>query len=309
MTLSHNSDLNEILPVIYVFADDVTKEMVRSIEYALDRPNKGHPPRKKGNLSVAEIITLAIFRFFTGHRNWKDFYRHIKTYHHKDFPNLPAYQNFVAAMNRASGGAMLLQQLFMQFFNAITSKEDPKFADSSKLEVCHIKREFTHKVAKGLAKKSKSTMGWFYGFKIHAVCNELMQILEFRITPGNVDDRVGLEMMWENLFGMIVADAGYLGRNWQEKACRLDKILLAGVRSNMNKIMTETQYQLLKLRGRIETVFSVLKVRFGLVSTLPRSVEGLFAHYFWSIAAYQFKKLIEFFDSTRLTDPMALLKR
>ena len=82
-----------------------------------------------------------------------------------------------------------------------------------------------HKVAKNLAQKSKPSMGWFYGFKLHLIANELMHILNFRITPGNVDDRKGLEMMWNTIFGMIVADAGYLGGNWQEKAKRLGKQL------------------------------------------------------------------------------------
>ncbi|MBK7697384.1 MAG: hypothetical protein IPJ39_00980 [Saprospiraceae bacterium] len=31
--------------------------------------------------------------------------------------------------------------------------------------VCHIKKEKQHKVFKGIAQKSKSIMGWVYGFK------------------------------------------------------------------------------------------------------------------------------------------------
>ena len=86
-----------------------------------------------------------------------------------------------------------------------------QFADATAVPVCKIKREFTHKVAKGLATKSKGTMGWYYGFKLHLVCDEHGRILAWKITTATVDDRKGLAMVWEELTGMIVADAGYMG--------------------------------------------------------------------------------------------------
>jgi transposase len=307
MTLSQLSNLKTILLTIYCFIDDFFKGIVNSIQYALQRPERTRPPTPKRNVGVAELVSLALFRFFTGHHNWKDFYYHIKTYHHRDFPRMPAYQNFIVAMNQLSCVALLLLHGFMTFFKSITSTNDPKFTDSTKLKACEIKREFSNKVAQHIAKKAKSSMGWFYGFKLHIICNELMHILNFRITAGNVDDRTGLEMMWNDIFGMIVADAGYLGKNWHGKAHALGKQLLAGVRANMQKIMTETQHQLLKMRQCVETVFSVLKLRFGIESTLARSELGFFAHYIWSITAYQFKKFVEYLDRTRITGGVALL--
>ncbi len=301
MTLSQHSNLNTILITIYCFVEDFLKGILGSIKYALKRPDQNTPPTPKRNLTLAELVSLAIFKSVSGHRNWKDFYQNIKSYHKKDFPGLPVYENFLRAMNALSLVALLLLHGFMEFFKSITSKEDPKLTDSTKLEVCKIKREFTHKVAKRIARKAKSSMGWFYGFKLHIICNGLMQILNFRITSGNTDDRKGLEMIWDDIFGMIIADAGYLGEDWQKKAQNLGKHLLTGVRANMKKIMTETQHKLLKLRQCAETVFSVLKLRFGIESTLPRSELGFFAHYIWSITAYQFKKFVEFLDRSRLT--------
>ena len=291
--LKHISDLKYILIMIYCFVDDFLKGIVRNIRYALERPGKNHPPIKKHNLSAAELISLAIFRFFTGHKDWKSFYQHIKTYHQKDFPHISTYQNFLFAVNKLSSFATLMLNGFMNIFQKITENNRLKFADSTKLEVCRIKREFSHKVCYGVASKSKSSMGWFYGFKLHIICNELMQILKMKITTGATDDRKGLEMIWNNIFGTIVADAGYIGRNWQEKAYGLGKILLACVKANMKKIMTETEYQILKLRQRVETVFSVLKLRLGLETTLPRSVLGYQAHYLWCLTAYQLKKFFE----------------
>lgn|SRR4030043_201034 len=285
--LNNFSNLELILISIYTFVDDFIKGMVKNIKYALQKPTQNIPPVKKHNLSLAELVSLAIFRFFSGQTNWKKFYHFVKTYHAKDFPNLPSYQNFLDAVNKLSFFAIVLLQALMQFFRKITGLKNIKFADSMKLEICKIKREFMHRVCLGFASKSKSSMGWFYGFKLHIICNELMQILNFRITTGTVDDRKGLAMIWNNIFGMIVADAGYIGKNWQDKALSLGKHLFTAVKANMKKIMTEAEHQILKLRQYVETVFSVLKLRLGMETSLPRSPFGVFAHYIWCLTAYQ----------------------
>lgn len=292
--LNKHTNLELILISIYCFVDDFIKNIVNTIKYALKKPDRHIPPTKKHNLSIAELVSLALFRFFTGYHNWKQFYKFVKTYHVQDFPNLPNYQNFVAVMNQLSCLAALLLTGLMNFFKSITKLSQVKIADSTKLEVCKIKREFTHKVVKNLAHKGKSSMGWFYGFKLHIICNDLMQILSLKITPGNTDDRKGLDMIWNTIFGMIIADAGYLGKNWQEKARGLGKHLFTAVKANMKKIMTHAQHQLLKLRQCVETVFSVLKVRLGLETSLPRSPLGHFAHYLWCITAYQVDQLFAF---------------
>jgi len=298
MTLLQHTNLKTILLLIYCFADDFVKMIFNNIKYALKRPGQNNPPIKKHNLSIAEICALAIFRFFTGHRNWKDFYRHVKTYHGTDFPNLPSYQNFLDAVNRLSGLAGILSQAFMDVFKKITPEESNKFADSTRLRVCDIKREFSHKVAKNIATKSKSTMGWFYGFRLHIISNELLHILNFKITTATVDERAALEMMWNDIFGMIIADAGYIGKDWKEKAAALGKNLFTSVRKNMKKIMSEAQHQLFRMRQKVEIVFSVLKLRLGLETTLPRSELGYLSHYLWCITSYQFKKFFQLFEKS-----------
>jgi len=295
MALSKHTDLDMILVMIFCFVDDFVKIAIGQLRHALKRPDSDNPPIKKHNLSIAELVSLAIFRFFTGHRDWKAFYYHVKTYHAKDFPNLPDYKNFVVAMNALAPFALLMLEAFMRAFRNQTLVSDPKFVDGMKLEVCKIKREFSHKVCKGLATKSKSSMGWFYGFRLHIICNELMQILNIRIATATVDERKALEQMWNKIFGMIIADAGYVSKNLQEKGAKLGKQLLAGARANMKKLMTQTQHHLLKLRQYVETVFSVLKLRFGIETSLPRSPLGYFAHYIWCLAAYQLKKFFETF--------------
>ena len=293
--LNNTRNMDEVLLTIYCFVDDFLNTVLTQIKPALHpaKVDQKTPPRKKHYLSLSEGVTLGLFRYYAGKSNWKDTYWHIKTYHYHDFPTLPCYSKFVETMNKMSPVAAVIGQVLAAFFRKNTPIHAPKFGDASKLKLCEIKREFSHKVCKGLAAKSKSTMGWFYGFKLHLVCNEMMQILSFCITPGNTDDRKGLELIWQHIFGLIVADAGYVGKVFKTKAESLNKTLFTGVRANMKKLMTSYQHHLLKLRQCVETVFSVLKLRFLMESTLSRSPFGFFSHYLWALAAYQLKQFFK----------------
>ena len=37
--------------------------------------------------------------------------------------------------------------------------------------------------------RGKSSMGWFYGFKLHLIVNDRGELLAVQRTPGNTDDR------------------------------------------------------------------------------------------------------------------------
>ena len=82
------------------------------------------------------------------------------------------------------------------------------FVDSTSLEVCNIKREKQHKVFKGIAQKSKSTMGWIFGFKLHLIINDKGEILSFCFSKANVDDRDQsvMNIMTKEVFGKLFGD-------------------------------------------------------------------------------------------------------
>ena len=84
--------------------------------------------------------------------------------------------------------------------------------DSTILSVCHNRRIHRYKVFKNIAQRGKSSMGWFYGFKLHAVFNHVGELVNFCLTPGNVDDRKGLRQMANKLFGLLVGDRGYISK-------------------------------------------------------------------------------------------------
>jgi transposase len=284
-----NEDSTMILVGLYDIVYDFHQQLLRKLPPSLPKPDQSHPPTKKTKLSLVMLVTLILFKFFVGHRSWKEYHRYLKSHHHGvNIGELPTYRNFMVSMHKLVGYALVFLEAVRKHCKQGVSLQ---FADASALPVCKIKREFNHKVTKGLATKSKGTMGWYYGFKLHLVVDIHGRLLAWRITTATVDDRKGLAMVWSELTGMIVADAGYLGSNWQEAAANLGLRLMTGVKKIMKKLMSRWQHMLLKFRQRVETTFSVIKFRLGMDTTLPRSDIGFFAHYVWCLLAYQLRRM------------------
>jgi transposase len=259
-------NFQELLLIIYYFVSNFITEIKKKLieKVSFQQVDQKHPPLKKGKLSVSELITLGIFRNFTGHSNWKSFYLHIVNYHQKDFLKIPNYQNFVKGVNKVTILGKKILDFFLSFFHFKTDEKSLKITDSTRLKVCENKRIFNHKVAQGFAKRGKSSLGWFYGFKLHIICNEKMEILRANLTSGNTDDRQGLRNIWNNVFGMILADAGYVGKKVFQEAWEKGIHLFTCVRANMKKMMSKADQELFRKRNLVETVFSVLKSRMNL---------------------------------------------
>ena len=49
-------------------------------------------------------------------------------------------------------------------------------------------------------------MGWYYGFKLHLLCNERGELLKFALTKANMDDRN--PEVFNNLTKKLYADKG-----------------------------------------------------------------------------------------------------
>jgi hypothetical protein len=262
-------------------------------------------PGPDPNLTPSEIITLSIYRYAMKSGNWKSYWQFILGYHKSEFPSLPDYSTFLKAQKRYVTliGLVLNLLLAMNRRHYMGGREKIMFGDSSELPVCGIKREFSHKVCKAHAMKSKSTKGWFYGFKIHIVCDTSGDLLSVKVTAGNVDDRKMVLSLLKDLVGLLICDAGYLSEKLRIKLQKRDVHFFTGVRANMKKLMTASQHQLLKRRQRVESVLSVIKSRLGLVTSLPRSVLGYQLHYLLTCLAYCVGRMMMY----RLTETGFLL--
>ncbi len=245
---------------------------------------------RKPSLNLSEIATISLIKSEYGIRTWKGLYKLLKNKFRYEF-TLPVYKNFVILMNQNAKLILILINLLLQLNHKQAGVV--KLLDSTTLPVCKNYRIKRHKTMKQVATRSKSSLGWFYGLKLHALTDMFGNLLGIRFTTGKVDDRVILDAFLEKLHNsIIVADAGYISRKLTEKAHQNNNVLLTCLRKNTKKLASFLDICLLNLRPRIEVLFSILKERLGLVTSLPRSVDGYLAHYIHVLFGYLMHKAI-----------------
>lgn len=211
--------------------------------------------KRKANLSLSEIMTIMIYFHQSGYRFFKAYYqKHVQEHLREEFPGLVSYSRFVTLMGRA------FVPLVFYLLSHRGKCTGISFVDSTPLKVCHNKRIKRNKVFAGVAARGKTTMGWFYGFKLHLVINEHGEILSFQLTPGNVDDRKPLPVLFEGLFGKIFADKGYISKDLFAEFLQENIQLITGIRKNMNNRLMDLEDKiLLRKRSIIETINDQLK--------------------------------------------------
>lgn len=237
-------------------------------------------------LTTSEILTIIIYYHSSGFKNFKIYYNTmIRGYLRDAFSGLVSYNRFIELRQES----MVLLMLFVKL-NGLSMCDGISIIDSCKLEVCNIRREYSHKVFKGIAAKGKTSTGWFYGFKLHLIINSVGEIISIFITPGNVADNDPhvLEKITDGIYGKMLGDKGYIGAFNQlyEKGIHL----IHKIRSNMkNKLMNMYDKLLLKKRGVVESVIDILKDECSLHSTKLRSMTGLIAQVCSAIIAYSLR--------------------
>ena len=129
------------------------------------------------------------------------------------------------------------------------------------------------------------------GFKLHLLCNEKGEIVNFVLTRANVDDRndTVIDTLTDRVFGKLYADKGYVsqslfGRLWSEGIH-----VVTGLRSNMRqRLMPLYDKIMLRKRSIIETVNDILKNVAQLVHTRHLSVHNFLMNLLAAMGAYCF---------------------
>ena len=252
--------MDELIISIFCELDNFCKELNSYFEHSMLPDEKKklrlEPSR---SLSLSEIMTICVSFHLSGYRNFKRFYTERVTGEYKKFfPKLVSYNRFVELMPHAA----IPLTLFMHAYGkgACTGIS---FMDSTTLDVCDSHRIKQHKVFQGTAQRGKSSTGWFYGFKLHLTINERGEILNFYLTPGNVDDRNRevIGQLTKNIYGKVFADKGYISQKLMEELFENGIELITKQKKNAknNKLMTLCNRILLRKRAVIESVNDFLK--------------------------------------------------
>ncbi len=266
---------------LYCLVDDFAHEFMPNFEK--NQLEVGLKQRHKPcGLSPSEIMTLIIYFHQLRFRDFKTYsiqyvHKHLRT----AFPKLVSYNRFVELMP-----SVLLPLCFFVHCHQKT-ETGIYFVDATTIEVCHVKRANSNKVFKTIAKKGKSSMGWFFGFKLHIVINDKGELIAFKMTPANTDDRVPVDEMTQGLKGKLFGDRGYISQTLFNTLYQRGLQLVTKIKKNMkNKLMPLIDKLLLRKRAIVETVFDQLKNISQIEHSRHRSINHFMVNLVGALAAY-----------------------
>ena len=213
------------------------------------------------------------------------FLHYISDHSKDDFPGLVSYNRFIELSHLSAIAFMLFVYYCRGKCIGIG------FIDSTVLRVCHNKRINRNKTFKGFAERGKSTMGWFFGFKLHLIINDKGEILSFFLSKGNVDERdaKAITHVTQEIFGKLFGDKGDISKALSDLLFGNGIQLITAVRRNMkSKALSNEEKLLLRKRSVIETVNDELKNICQVEHTRHRSISGFLLNIMGEIAAYSF---------------------
>ena len=276
------------LTTIFYYTDEFCKLFEK--EFNMRFLSEGNGIRiRKISLTLSEIMTIAIYYHTSGYKTFKDYYNKSAELR-PAFPGLPSYNRFIELQQKACMPLAIFAKLQSQ-----GQCDGISFIDSFPLKVSHQKRIYSHKTFRGLATRGKTSVGWFYGFKVHIVINSKGEILDFEITPGNVSDNNSsvIEKLTQKVHGEMYGDKGYLLNSNLFKKLYLKGVhMVTKLRSNMKNILMSIEDKLLlKKRGVIESVGAILKENLNIEHSRYRSPITLAINVFTALIGYSFREL------------------
>ena len=237
---------------------------------------------KEPRLSVSEIMTIIIHFHQSHYRDFKTYYlQYVCEYLNAEFPNLVSYNRFIELMPRV----LLPLCCYLHFRKGQVT--GISFIDSTRIRVCGNKRINRNQVFKDVAALGKSSMGWFFGFKLHLVVNDQGELLAFCLTPGHVDDRQPVPELVQGFFGKLFADKGYISQALFELLFEAGIQLVSGIRKNMkNQLVPLLDKLLARKRSIIETINDQLKNISQIEHSRHRSVINFMVNLVAGLVAY-----------------------
>ena len=290
---------------IYVEVDDFCQEEVGKISWLINRQSYFrtlHTKRTlKKRITISEIMTVLIYYPHSGYKNfnpdsYRDYYeKEVMKNWLKDFPDLVSYQRFVWWIPLA----LLPLMCFVMWRCCNGRRTGIYFIDSTKIGVGHDKRAHQNKVFKGFASWGKTSMGWFYGFKLHLLVNQYGELIHLHFTTGSVSDNNAkvLFHLTNDINGWLIGDKGYLcnqeKKEFVEKNGKISWFSKPRKNQKNQKIYFDKMPFMARLwvrkRGLIETVIGIKKKELDLEHTRHRSIFNAFTHMYAAIAAYYFR--------------------
>ena len=241
---------------------------------------------RASTLCLSEVMTIIVLFHASSYRNFKAYYTEQVCKHYAGaFPRLVSYNRFVELMPSA------LVPLCGYLQGRKGECSGISFVDSTSLKVCHNRRIHSHKVFSGCARRGKTSVDWFFGFKLHLVINDRGELLSLRLTPGNADDRQPVPELVKGLFGKLFGDKGYISHTLFETLYDDGVQLVTRLKTNMkNRLASVFDKIMLRKRAIIESVVDQLKNISQIEHSRHRSVANCFVNLLAGLVAYTWRE-------------------
>lgn len=263
-------------PIIYQKINHIVTYIVNKFKLIPnDTPIKGRPLKIK----KIEALTLALYQHQSTRATKQSLFDDFKTQLNC------SYKTLVVNMNKS--GALALRILFILMRIGRKDAHLVKLTDATDIPVCLNKNAKRNKTMRGLATWGHSGKGFYYGLKMTLTRDIAGRMLGLMFTPANANDREIFRKINKDIEGIIVADAGYVSKKL-EKDMNVEgkRWCLIRPQKRMRKLAESWQLKLYDLRFRIEFDFRSLKMSHGLVSSLPRSVDGMIGNYLSALLSF-----------------------
>lgn len=238
--------------------------------------SRGGRPTK---IPTVEAVTLALYQHRSTRLTKKSVYEDFKDALSCSYKTLVSRMNKVAVI--VLNLILIIMRLGRQYSHLV------KYTDSTDIPVCLKKNADSHRTMKGLANWGRSTKGWYFGLKMTMTRDHDGRLLGLKFTSPKANDRDIFRSVNKHIYGIIVADAGYVSKELeQEMNIEGWRWIIIRPYKTMRRIMTRWQEELYRGRFRIEFDFRDLKLFHGLVSSLPRSVNGYLANYLHALLSF-----------------------
>lgn len=266
-----------MIPELFNKIKHTITQLIKQFKIIL--PRKLHPQGRPLKIKIEDALTFAVYQHTSTRATKKSVYDDFK-------PILScSYKTLVESMNRM--GIVVMRLLFIIMRLGRKYGACVKYTDATDIPVCLKKNADKHRVMKGIAGWGRSSKGFYYGLKMTMTRDANRNILGLRFTAPCANDRDIFRQINKDIDGIIVADAGYVSKQLEQDMNIEGKrwVLIKPYRT-MKKLMTSWQDKLYRSRFQIEFDFRSLKLFRGLVTSLPRSVNGYIANYLHALFSF-----------------------
>ena len=259
----------------------VVTQLCTQFRLVVETPTTGRPKK----ISAIDAMTLSLYQHTSTRATKKSVY--------DDFKGALncSYKTLVVSMNASA--LLCLRLIFIIMRLGKKCQHLVKYTDSTDIPVCLRKNADDHKTMASLASFGHSTKGWFYGLRMTLTRDADGRMLGVRFASANSNDRDTFRAVNKDIFGIIVADAGYVSKQLEDDMnIEGKRWVLIRPYKTMKKLMTKWQEDLYRGRFQIEFDFRSLKMFHGLLTSLPRSINGYLANYVHALASFVLRRAV-----------------